>query len=133
MSRSTELDQLVKRYILASIDTESYGIEAYTIKEKIAALKDTFYAECGWRVDQVGEVQALADWYSGLPTICTVAYSNYDIVDLAITWGSLPVQHTEKQADKILENWWNFIANKTAQLFKGYRVPKSLNPLDAYS
>ena len=133
MSRSTELDQLVKRYILDSIDTESYGIEAYTIKEKIAALKETFYAEYEWRVDQVGEVQALADWYSGIPTICTVAFYNHDILDLAGVWNTLPIEHTEKQADKILDNWWNFIANKTAQLFNGYRVPKSINPLDSYS
>ena len=118
MSKSSELDKAAKLYILDSIDCEG------TTQEKIDFVRECFNSEYGWRVDQVGEVRALIDWLQGLPSAVNIAFYNDDIVSLAKAWGSIPEDATEKQEDKILENYWNFIANKLSQLMHGYRIPK---------
>ena len=125
MSKSSVLDRTAKNYILDNIDNSSYSDkELDTTEKKIAFLKESFYDEYGWRVAQVGEHKALIDWFQGLPSSCYVDFQNYEILELAKTWDSIPEDATEKQEDKILDNWWNFIAVKTGQLFSGYHIPK---------
>lgn len=123
MSKSRELDRTAKQYIIDNIDREYCETKTGSPKDTIAALKRAFYAEYGWRVEQVGEQKALMDWFQGLPSACTVDFYNDEILKLAVKWGSIPENATEKQEDKILDNWFNFIAAKTGQLFRGYRVP----------
>jgi hypothetical protein len=124
MSKSTQLDRNVKLYLL-SIMAEGREGEQFTINESIQYWNDTFKSEYQWRVDQAGQIKALTDWLQGLG-LDGMAFNNWDIIQLAIQWGSLPEKHTESQADKILENYWNFMANKLNQLFNGYRVPKTI-------
>lgn len=118
------LDKTAKQYILDNIDGDNYGIELSTDAERIQFLHDTFYTEYGWMVDRVGESKALTEWLMGLPSACHIAFMNHEILQIAKEWGSLPENPTEKQEDKILANWFNFIANKIGQLFRGYRVPR---------
>jgi len=120
MSKSSDLSKTVKRYIINNIDSSGYQDKAIEAdKDKVQFLKDTFCSEFGWRVEQLGEPKALAEYFAGLPSSCTVAFMNQDILELAEKWGSLPSNYTERQAEKILENWWNLLACKTGQLFRG--------------
>jgi len=119
MSKSSELDKVVKQYILDHIDNSGYSDQELTADiKKVQFLKDTFYAEYGWHVDQNGEQQALADWFAGLPTACNIEWRNHAILELAYKWGSLPENAKPWQENKILENWFSFIGNKTGQLFR---------------
>ena len=122
MSKSTILDQTVKSYILSTIEDDGNGTELNTNAEKCAYLKERFAAEYGWRVNQVGRQTAMIDWLQGLAL--HIEYMNYQILQLAKEWGSLPDKATPRQEDKILDNYWTFIAAKTLQLIDGYRVPK---------
>ena len=126
MSKSSDLDKTVKQYIINAIDHDYCEANSIEPVELVRALKTAFYAEYGWRVDQVGESRALTDWLQGLPSAINLPFYNGDILDLAVKWGSIPENYTEKQADKILDNYFNFMANKTSQLFKGYRIPGEL-------
>ena len=126
MSKSTELDQTVKKYILNAIDPDYCEADPDNIKSLIDGLKKSFYIEHGFNVERIGEQAAFAEWLQGLPTACGIDFQNYEILKLAVLWGSIPENATEKQEDKILENWWRFIAAKTCQLFRGYHVPKEL-------
>ena len=123
MSKSSELDRKVKLYILGNIDADYVECDDTDISA-IKCLKDTFYAEYGWNVDQQGEQKALAEWLQGLPSAINIDFYNHEILKLAVLGGSIPENATEKQEDKIIDNWFNFIANKTCQLFRGYRIPK---------
>lgn len=126
--KSEILDKSAKRYILNAIDASGYQEkELKTIKDKISFLKDTFYSEKGWEIERIGRGAAIKDWIQGLPTCLHIAFYNCDILELAKTWGSLPINPTEKQEDKILENYWSFMANKISQLFEGYHVPKDIH------
>jgi hypothetical protein len=121
--KNMKLDKVVKDYILDAIDCTQYeGVECKDGKEYLAFLYKTFKAEYGWNIERVGEVSAFKEWMQGLPSSFNIDFENYKILQLAVKWGSIPENYTERQADKILENWFNFIAVKTFQLFKHYKV-----------
>jgi hypothetical protein len=58
----------------------------------------------------------------GLPSCLNIVFSNYDIIQLAKSWESLPENATEKQEDKILSNYFNFMAAKFFQLCSQNKV-----------
>ena len=120
--KAHERDQAVKRYILDCIGEDRDGKDLPDTQAKIAWIQDTFTSEYGWRVTQVGRQAACVDWLQGLAL--PIAFMNADILELARAWGSLPEGATEKQEDKILANYWRFMAAKVCQLMDGYRVPK---------
>ena len=124
MSKASELDQKVKRYILERIDGTGYGRELKTTADKIRFLEETFNSEYGFMIERHGRTTALKEWYAGLPSAVSIDFTNYDILQLAVKWGSIPENATEKQKDTILENWFNLLAVKTGQLFDGFRIPK---------
>ena len=113
------LDKQVKQYILNNIDNSGYSDEELkTDKDKILFLKQTFYSEYGWNVTREGEHKALMEWYQGLPSSIAIDFYHWDIIKLAIEWGTLSENATEKQESKIIDNWFNLLAVKTGQLFR---------------
>jgi hypothetical protein len=122
VSKRVKLDRTVKQYILDCIDSENYDIKVNTDKEKLQFLFNTFQSEYKWQIERVGQYKAFTEWLMGLPSAFNVEFQNYDILQLAIKWESLPKDYTEKQADKILENWFNFITVKTFQLFRKHKI-----------
>lgn len=124
MSKSSELDRTVKTFILASITGDGYDVTLTTNKEKAEFLEATFQAEFGRRAIQIGPMPAVEEWLRGLPSALTIPFYNGHILEHAVKWGSLPLDATEKQEDKILDNYWHFMANKVLQIMNGYRVPE---------
>jgi hypothetical protein len=125
MSKSSELDQSIKRYIIANIIADGYEANPETITEKISFLEETFLSEYGFNIKRYGRQGAVKEWLQGLPSAVSLPYMNCDVITLAIETGGLEPVHTEKQAQKILDNYFNFMAAKICQLFDGYRVPKT--------
>lgn len=120
-TKGHELDKIVKTYILSHIDASAYQEqEPADDAEKIHFLYMTFQSEYGWSIPRYGLVGALREWFRGLPSACHIAFYNSDIIQLAEKWGSLPKNASEREQQKILDNYWNLIANKTAQLFRKY-------------
>lgn len=110
MSKSSELDKNVKLYLLSVIDGDIDGT------------RERFESEVRYNIKIRGPQAALTDWLQGLAL--DIAYNNHEIIELAKQWRSLPESAGEKQEDKILDNYWSFMAVKLMQLFNGYRVPK---------
>ena len=124
MSKSSELDQTVKAYIISCIDNPDHGLpDLTTTEQKIGYILARFNSECGHEIARVGRQSAVMNWLQGLPSGINIEFMNYQILILAETWGSISVDSTERQQDKILANYWNFMAVKLCQLFDGYRVP----------
>lgn len=127
MSKSSELDQKVKTFLINSIDLSGYDIDASQLDTatKIEALNNIFMDEMGkFLIPKVGRQLAIKEWLSGIPSAINVPVYNDDILELAVSWGSLPPTYTDSQAWKIIENYFNFLAAKLCQLFDGYHVPK---------
>lgn len=108
------------QHILDAIDSEGFENCAYynpcsTEAEKATFSHARFMAEYGWHVKQVGMQKALENWLSGLAL--NIAFYNSDILTNAKAWGSLPDNATEKQEDRILENYWAFMAMRLMGLW----------------
>lgn len=122
--KNMTLDRTVKQYILDAISNEGYddAKELVTEAEKLDFLAKTFIGEYSYAVDRLGASKAFADWIMGLPSSFNIDFENYKILELAKAWGSIPADATERQKDKILENWFNFITVKTFQLFRKHHI-----------
>lgn len=120
---NSNLDKQVKAYILDCIDASGYREdEPETPEDKLKFLKDTFYVEYGWNVERIGECNAVREWLQGLPSAIHIAFYNGDILKLAEEWGSLVPGATDSKQQKIIDNWFNLLANKTCQLWRKYKI-----------
>lgn len=128
MSKSSELDLIIKRYIINNINADDYDIDLKpkTVEDKIIFLEYTFLKEYGHNIARYGEQNAIEQWYRGLPSACSIDFENHRILELAEEWGSLGSDASESKRDRILDNWFLLLAAKTLQLFNGYRVPKEV-------
>jgi hypothetical protein len=120
-AKSWQIDFSAKMHLLNSIESSGFEDEPYftmceTAEDIIKFVKGRFISEYQWRVDQVGELAAATDWLQGLAL--NIEWANLNILEMAVSWGSLPEEHTETQADNILDNYWHFMANKLLQLMR---------------
>jgi len=118
----SEQNDFINDYIFERIDTEGYDVVAITDKEKLQFLYDTFKSEYGYMITRVGSQKAYQEWLQGLPSAFNIDFYNVDILKVAKQMGSLSANPTEKQEDKIIDNWWSYVANKTFQLFRKYKI-----------
>ena len=105
----TEYKKNYKNYILSTIEEDSEGKPIKTDAEKIKYIFDRFYSEYGWNIERVGKQKAMAEWLSGLAL--DIEYYNLSIVELAIKMGSVEENPSDKMQGKIIDNYWNFMAN----------------------
>ena len=120
-----ELNQKAFSYIINCVDGEGYGRELNNAQEKLQFVADTFKAEyvCPENLRRYGSYQEVfRQWLMGLPSSFNVDFENYRIIEIAKEWGSIPTNATERQEQKIIDNWFNLIASKTFQLMKKHKV-----------
>jgi len=95
-------------YILATLTEDYDGKPFKTDEDKINYLFHRFYNEYDWHIKRYGKQKALIEWLSGLAI--NIAFTNYDIVKLAVKMGSVDKDPTEKEKNQIVNNYFNFIA-----------------------
>jgi len=107
-------------YLLDCINVD--GKENATPLEKCEDIARRLKIEClhKYNLKSKGVQGSIADWLSGLAI--NIAFYNCDIIDLAKSWGSIPQDASEKQEQKILDNYWSFMAAKLMQLLKFNKV-----------
>lgn len=115
---NTHVKKHTFNYILNSIDGDGYGVNLATDKQKIDFVYNTFKSEYAHNIKYYGgnEVRAFAEYLPGLPSCINIEWRNVYILQMAKEWGALPGNATEKQIDKILANWFNYIAINFFQL-----------------
>jgi len=120
---TTDQKKVIDRFIIDTIETDGYDYRGGSSdRDKLKFLADTFKDEYGWSIPRMGTQRALEEWFRGLPSVFSLPYNNYDIIQLAKQWGSLPNNATERQEDKILDNYWKFMAAKTLQLMRKNKI-----------
>ena len=123
--KSHELDQKEKLYILECLSENDEGEELKTFAERIEYVRERFTSEYQWRIDQSNPQKAMIDWLQGLAI--PIKFYNCDILELAISWGTLAEDATEKEEQKILDNYWRLMATKLVQMLDGFRIPFDIN------
>ena len=126
MKLSQKTHDLYNQYLLDGISFDGYNLpEPRTNKDKINLFFGVFMSEYGWNMPRIGEYKALAEYLSGLPSVIHIDFNNYDILARARKYGSLKPCDGEKQENKLLENYWAFMANKLIVL-KNAHINKKL-------
>lgn len=121
------IDSLVFPYIMAAIDFSGHDLikQPKTDAEKLQFVADCFHDEyCNaYNLKTYGSYQnVFANWLMGLPSVINIDFENYRIIEIAKEWGSIPQDANDKQEDKILDNWFNFIACKVFKLMRKNKV-----------
>jgi hypothetical protein len=97
--------------IIDNINFEGYGFsnDMY-LYDKIKTLYNIFKQEYGFMIERVGEVNAFKEWLQGLPSVLTVPFYNYDIINNAREAGLLTATSDdwfkEKDEDSFLDRYW---------------------------
>lgn len=123
--KNSKLDKLAKQYIIDCIDSSGYDIELKTDEEKLRFVAKCFQAEylCKNTLLRDKTYQnCIAQWFMGLPSVINIDFENYKIIEIAKKWGSISENATDKQIDKILNNWFLFISAKFLQLLNKYHI-----------
>ena len=100
-----------EKTIIDNIDFEGYGFsnDMY-LYDKIKTLYNIFKQEYGFMIERVGEVNAFKEWLQGLPSVLTVPFYNYDIINNAREAGLLTATSDdwfkEKDEDSFLDRYW---------------------------
>lgn len=82
-----KLDTKAKEYILFCINGDGYdlpGDALITTEGKLRFLYETFKKEYGFNIPRMGEQKAFSEWLMGLPTCMNIAFTNHDILVLAM-------------------------------------------------
>ena len=121
MRVTTKQNQQYNTYLLDSINFEGFDFAAPTNnKEKIIQFFEVFNLEVGYNIKRLGEYKALSEYLQGLPSCINIVFNNYDILELAKEYGSISNNATDQQKQKILDNYWDFMANKLIKLKNKY-------------
>jgi hypothetical protein len=124
-TNTKEFNEMYFKYILESINFEDF--DPKNDKEKM----ELFWVDFDQRANfennkkRIPNLQdRIADFLRGIPY--NFKFANHEILEMAVNQRSLPENYTEKQADRILENYWNFTALKIMQLSKKLGIDVSL-------
>ena len=113
-TNSTKYQLNFAKYILSVIDSEDLPSETMTNKEKVFFIMDRFVKEYCYQqnLDRHDNdmTKLMAEWLSGLAI--NIPYTYCDIIKLS---KELLETDTLKDEDKIIENYFNFMA---VQIFK---------------
>lgn len=129
--KTTDKTHPVYTYLINSLkDAETikleYGVEVEdTTKARLQWTVETFRSEFVYpeNVRRYGsEINIFREWLMGVPSAIHIDFANYRIIELSKEWGSIPQDASEKQEDKVCENWFNFISMRFHSLCKFNKV-----------
>ena len=111
------------KHLLDAITSEGYEDCNYynpcnTEKQKANFSYARFMSEYGWHVEQVGLQKAVIAWLSGLAL--NIDFYNFDILENYKKWNDIESM-TEREADKITENYFNFMSMRLLGLWRKHK------------
>jgi len=114
--------------INAIIDSDSYyhdygqgcswivGDKMQTPPPAIEIFFSIFENEFNWEIKKYGEFKALIDYLMGEPSAIHLPSYHHNQIELAKSFGSIPQDATEKEEQKIIDNFYKFFAMRLIKL-----------------
>lgn len=115
-------------YILRCISSEEGPLD--TPEEKLQYFVGKFHREYdnkARRKTWPNLQERIAQYLTGLPSCCSIAFGNWHIGNLGEEWGMVK---TEKQKERFVNNWWRTIAFRIMQLCEHYGIEFPQKPND---
>lgn len=115
-------------YILRCISSEEGPLN--TPEEKLQYFVRKFHREYdnkARRKTWPNLQERIAQYLTGLPSCCSMAFGNWHIGNLGEEWGMVK---TEKQKERFVNNWWRTIAFRIMQLCEHYGIEFPQKPND---
>ena len=99
--------------IIDAIDFSGYEDDAdifgdYPLYTDIQNIYFIFKKEYGFMIERVGELNAFKEWLQGLPSVLTVPFMNYDILQNAKDAGI--VINNQVNQDRYIDTYWSRLA-----------------------
>lgn len=104
----TKYKPLYEEYILDTV-TDENGNQLPNKAASVERLYQRIWKEKGWQIERDGIRVAIIDWLQGIAL--PIAVYNDDIIDLAIDFGSIDENPSDKLKERVVENYWSFMAN----------------------
>ena len=114
-------------YILGTIYEDINGKPLTNNKNKISYIFERFYSEYGWNIESQGKLKAMTDWLQGLAL--DIEFYNHDIIQLAIKMGSIDKNPNEELENKVIDNYFNFMAQIILSIEPSHIITKDNEPL----
>jgi hypothetical protein len=109
---SLEFHNQVKQYLAERIDLEDYDARACDQLGLFHCAFSIFKQEKYYEIIRVGERQALADWFAGLPTAIQIDFTYSDIFDLLTAWEAETGEGLQdERKNELQEDWFMFLAD----------------------
>ena len=109
----TKYKKNYKNFILDCLD----DVDGMNREQKIKHLSNRINSEYGHLLKREGRRKTISEWLSGL-AISSLPYNDWDILQLAKDMGSVDNELTERQEERIIENYWDFMAIMVLELEK---------------
>jgi len=117
----SERRKLIFKYILNSISWDGYDIqEPKTNKDKLLFVLNNFKKENEFEFKKYGYHHTFKNHLQGLPSYINIEFENYKILEFIKTLGYTLL--TEKDEDKILNNWWDYMTTSFFMLCKKEKI-----------
>jgi hypothetical protein len=115
VSTAKQLQQMITDYVLASI-TDYDGNSFSDRDEAIRFMTETFHAEYGYNLRRTSPAGACKDYLQGLPSVCTIHFSNYDIYQFLQDRGVVTAYEVDQDEGQIIDLYWNMAGYGLAKL-----------------
>ena len=99
-----------EQIILDNIDLEAYEIKVENNFDKVNKAYKIFLSEYGHVLNRMSEERAFEEYLRGLPSILTVPFYNYEILNMAYAHNLLPANASEDFEDNFLNRYWGRLA-----------------------
>jgi len=120
MINTKEQNQLIKQYILDSINTDDTSEH-----NKLEFVIDTFRSEflSEYELKMWGnEVKVFEQWILGLPSAFEIHYEYHEIEQQLREWNIIKEDDKKKRVDMLKANWFNYISNRVYTLARRAKV-----------
>ena len=114
----TQYKKNYQNYILDTVNLDFEEKEITTRQDKINYIFDRFLLEMDFNIKRSGKLAAMTEWLQG-PALDIPIWNN-EIIPLAKKMGSVDDNITPRQEEKIIDNYWSFMANIVLGLEKEY-------------
>ena len=102
----------IQKYLIDAVNTDDHKTEATTHAEKIAFVMSCYESEFNHKYNQArypNEQTRFANWLAGLTSVLNIPFYEWENINLAKELQEVE-KYTEKMAQRICENYFNFMS-----------------------